>query len=231
MIRIVKEHAIRRNEILDVAQEFVDTKGYEQMTIQDILNALQIAKGTFYHYFDSKQSLLEALIERILDELEPSFNAIVNDPQLPALEKLQRFFATAAHWKAARKAFMLELLRIWYMDENTLVRQKVSANGVKRVLPLLTAIIYQGIREGSMTTPFPDMVAGVIMSLLNGMNETIAELLLSSGPKYDMQEHLEKITASYSDALERVLGISSGLLRVVDVASIKEWADSLEGNA
>jgi len=63
MARVIKEqeHAERRNEILDVAQKLVYTRGYEQMSIQDILDALGISKGAFYHYFDSKQALLEAL--------------------------------------------------------------------------------------------------------------------------------------------------------------------------
>src|SRR6266481_3196300 len=84
MARIVKEeaYAVKRNEILDVAQRLVYTKGYEQMTIQDILDELQISKGAFYHYFDSKQALLEAVIERIGEEAEPLVLSIVDDPEL-----------------------------------------------------------------------------------------------------------------------------------------------------
>jgi AcrR family transcriptional regulator len=61
MARIIKEHerSVKRNEIIDAAQRFIYTKGYEQMTIQDILDELQISKGAFYHYFDSKGALLE----------------------------------------------------------------------------------------------------------------------------------------------------------------------------
>ena len=53
MARIVKEEvrAVKRNEILDAASRFIYTTGYEQMTIQDILDELQISKGAFYHYF------------------------------------------------------------------------------------------------------------------------------------------------------------------------------------
>ena len=67
MARIVKEevYAEKRNAILDVAQRLIYTKGYEQMTIQDMLDDLQISKGAFYHYFDSKQAVLEALVERM----------------------------------------------------------------------------------------------------------------------------------------------------------------------
>ena len=77
MARIVKEqaYAVKRNEILDVAQRLVYTKGYEQMTIQDILDGLPISKGAFYHYFDSKQALLEALIERMLKEADTAHHS------------------------------------------------------------------------------------------------------------------------------------------------------------
>ena len=68
MVRVVKESSVRRNEILDVAQQLVFTKGYEQMTIQDILDGLHISKGAFYHYFDSKGDLLEALVERMASD-------------------------------------------------------------------------------------------------------------------------------------------------------------------
>ncbi len=96
MARIVKEHAVRRNEILDVAQRLVNTKGYEQMTIQDILDDLQISKGAFYHYFDSKQALLEAIIERMVDEVEQLLLPIIHDPHLPALHRRLFFWRSCA---------------------------------------------------------------------------------------------------------------------------------------
>ena len=101
MARIVKEeeYAEKRNAILDVAQRLIYTKGYEQMTIQDILDDLQISKGAFYHYFDSKQALLEAMIERMGEEMEQFLMLIVHDPMLSALDKFQRFLATANRWK------------------------------------------------------------------------------------------------------------------------------------
>src|SRR5215472_6023164 len=148
MARVVKEHAVRRNEILDVAQQFVYTKGYEQMTIQDILDNLQISKGAFYHYFDSKQALLEALIERMGDQIEQLVLPIVHDPALPAFDKLQRVFDMLNRWKTARKEFLLALLRVWYADDNALVRQKLRVVRVKWVAPWFSTIIRQGIEEG-----------------------------------------------------------------------------------
>src|SRR5689334_6360084 len=117
MARIVKAHAIRRDEILDAAQRLVYTRGYEQMTIQDLLDDLEIAKGTFYHYFVSKQALLEALLERMGAEMEQLLLPVVQDPHLPALDKLDRFFATLARWKTAQKAVIFALLPVWYADD------------------------------------------------------------------------------------------------------------------
>jgi AcrR family transcriptional regulator len=127
MARVVneKEHALKRNQILDATQRLIYTKGYEQMSIQDILDELKISKGAFYHYFDSKPALLEAVLERMQHESKQALLPIVQDPHLDALEKLQRFFDTSVRWKTARKAFLIELLRVWYTDHNAIVRQKL----------------------------------------------------------------------------------------------------------
>jgi AcrR family transcriptional regulator len=87
MARVVKEaeYAGKRNEIMDVAQNFVYTKGYERMTIQDILDELQISKGAFYHYFDSKPEILEALTKREQVGVEQMLLEIVHKPGLSAL--------------------------------------------------------------------------------------------------------------------------------------------------
>jgi len=222
MARIVKEHAVRRNEILDVAQRLVNTKGYEQMTIQDILDDLQISKGAFYHYFDSKQALLEAIIERMVDEVEQLLLPIIHDPHLPALEKLRRFFATSSSWKTAQKTFFLALLRIWYTDGNAIVRQKLLIDGAKRVTPWLAVIIHQGIEEGVLTTPYPEHVGEVVMSVTQAAGETLGRLLLSSEGKRD-NGRIESTVAVYTDALERVLGAPSGSLPLVDTETLKEW--------
>jgi TetR/AcrR family transcriptional repressor of nem operon len=225
MARTVNEqaYAVKRNQILDVAQRLVYTKGYEQMAIQDILDELEISKGAFYHYFDSKPALLEALIERIGQEALQLLNPIVRDPHLPALEKLQRFFDTAVQWKTARKTFMLELLRVWYADHNAIVRQKMLAMSSKHTLPLLTEIFHQGIREGVLNIPFPDQIGVVLLSVIQGIGDAFAELLLAREPRGDELQRAERLIAAYDDALERVLGAPAGSLHLMDAESLKEW--------
>lgn len=225
MARIVKEreYAVRRNAILDVARRLVESRGYEQMTIQDILNELKISKGAFYHYFGSKQALLEALIEHMQDEVDQLLSPIAHDPCLSALDKLQRLFDSLAHWKTAQKTFLVALLQVWYTDNNAIVRQKLRATRIRRVAYLLTEIIHQGIQEGVLTTSYPDQIAEVVVSLVLDLSDTLAGLLLASDLDYAVRSRIERTVAAYNDAVERVLGASTNSLHLVDDATLKEW--------
>ena len=225
MARSVKEeeHTEKRNAILDTARQLLYTKGYERMTIQDVLDNLQISKGAFYHYFGSKQALLEALVEHLLDEGEQLLIAITHDPTLSALEKLQHFFVQLAQWKIAQKETFLGFLRVWYADENALVRHKLHEARIKRITPWLAAIVRQGLEEGTLRTGYPDEVGQVVVSLLNDHGNTLAELLLSGQFGSEQFSHVERTVAVYTEAIERVLGVPDHSLQLIDVATLQVW--------
>lgn len=225
MARIIKteEHAVKRNEILDAAQRLIYTKGYAQMSIQDMLDDLKISKGAFYHYYRSKQALLEALIERMLQQAEAIILPIVNDPHLSALEKLQRYFDSVARWKTARVDLMLALLRIWYTDDNLLVRQKVTAQGLKVIMPPLTKVIQQGMQEGVLATAYPDRVCEVIFSMMLAMADKLAEILLAPPAPKSILPQLESTLEVYTNAIEQVLGAPEGSLCLIDRKTLKQW--------
>ena len=229
MARVVKEqqYAARRNEILDSAQRLVYTKGFAQMSIQDILDDLEMSKGAFYHYFSSKEVLLEALIERLIEAGIDLFTPIVEDPHLSATEKLQHYFATATRWKTARKDYLLALLRGWYTDDNALVRQKMVVETARCISPMLITVVHQGIQEGVFTTPFPEHVGDIIISLMLGMGEKVAMLILalsdSETPALEDMQQIVRMADTYSDALERVLGAPAGSLKFFDADILQEW--------
>ena len=220
---IEKEYAVKRNQILEATQRLIYSKGYEQMSIQDILDELQISKGAFYHYFGSKQALLEALIEYMMHEAEQVITPIVQNPDLPALEKFQRFFDTLARWKTDRKEIMLALTYSWYSDNNAIVRQKVTTAGLKWFTPLLTIIICQGVQEGVVTTPYPDQVSGVLLSLMLGLGDAIAESFLPDGLDHQAIQRIQQTIDVYADAMERILGVPAHSIEFMDPEVLKEW--------
>lgn len=235
MARIVKEHEYieKRNEILAAAQRLVYSKGYERMTIGDILAELKISSGAFYHYFDSKAAVLEAFIQRIQEESEKPLLPIVHDPQLSALEKLQGFFSTLDQLRLAQKRTVVELLHVWYTDENAIVRQKVDEAVIQQRAPLLTAIVEQGIAEGSFTNAYPQHSGAVILTLLQGMGNAHAKLMLTLAQDANAPGCIDAIVsiyAAYMDAIERVLGAPSHSLQRVDKDALQVWLSALHAD-
>jgi AcrR family transcriptional regulator len=218
-----RAHAAKRDDILAAARRLIYTAGFEQMTIQDVLEELHISKGAFYHYFASKSALLEGLVGRMLDEALGLLSPIVEDARLSALDKLRRYFAALFAWRAERKDLLLAILRVWYQDDNALAREKVRAAMVERFTPLLTAIIRQGIEEGIFTTPYPEQVANVLIILRMGLSETLAHLLLSHEERRDDRSRFEPTIAVYTDVIERALGLPAGSLQLADAGALASW--------
>jgi TetR/AcrR family transcriptional repressor of nem operon len=225
MPRVVNEneYTVKRNEILDAAQRLVYTMGYEQMSIQQILDDLKISKGAFYHYFNSKQALMDGLVERMLDEAERALRPIAEASNLAAIEKLRRYFDAGGRWKTDRRNLMLNLLRVWYTDSNALMRQKQEAASIQRIAPVLAEIVRQGIDEGVFTTKYPEQIGNMIWSLAQGVVDEMAYLLLTDPPPPDALDRLEAIIGAYSEALERILGAPAGSLPLAEVELLKEW--------
>ncbi len=226
MVRTINEtaHTAKRNAILEAALRAIETKGYEQMAIADLLSELQISSGAFYHYFDSKPALLAALVEHIGDQVEPLVLPIVQDPRLGALDKFQRFFATLENRKIAHKRLVLAFLNVWYADENAIVRSKLYIARVKRFTPWLEEIIRQGVAEGIFTAPYPDQAARVIMSLLEGVGYATAEIILAKDLSQADLPRLERIVVATVDALERVLGAPpDSLQHIYSREDLSQW--------
>ena len=229
-----EEYLARRNAILAAAQQLVFTKGYEQMSIQDILDALAISKGAFYHYFDSKADLLEALIERGQDDLDEAFRALVEDPTLSATAKLRQFFSILNQTRRAQKALVFDVMRIWFADDNTIVREKLDGVMAQRRAPWLTAIVRQGIREGVFSASHPDQAGRVILLIVRGMENAVLKLILALEQQRDARPLIDEIVAvsdALAEAVERVLGSPVPILDRLDARQVRAWMTELRRGA
>src|SRR5260370_13165658 len=172
-------HTGRRAAFLDGAQGLVQTKGYEAMSIQDVLDELEASKGAFYHYFDSKQALLEAVVERFTDGAMASLAPVLNDPELPALRKLEKVFAGIASLKAEQKDLMLAIIEVWNSDDNAIVREKVRRLSERIMVPLFSAAVRQGGDEGTLKVDSPDETARVLVCLMQDFQLQATDLFMA----------------------------------------------------
>ncbi len=218
-------HAVRREAFLDVAERLIRTKGYEQMSVQDILDEVGASKGAFYHYFDSKEALLGAVIERMTDSAVAVLAPIVSDPELSAPAKLQAIFAQAGRWKAERSDLLLGLMRSWYSPDNDLVRLRLARVGAARITPLLCRIVHQGSTEGAFNLASPDQTAEILVALLYGSGDAVGRLLLDRRDGRVPFAQVEGWVAAYNQAIERILGLPAGSFVLIDEPSLHVWFD------
>jgi AcrR family transcriptional regulator len=233
MARLIDEtaHLSKRNEILDCAQRLIYTTGYEQMSIQEICTFLGISKGAFYHYFDSKPSLLEALLNRTSQQAVEIIFPILEDPTLPALKKLEKFYENTNNWKSTQKPYLLAILKAWYTDENAIVRQKLLTYFGDRFSESLDKVFQEGIEEGVFHPAYPEMAGNIVYSLMVQMSDSIGGIMLSAldSPEASEEPYISKmddLVKAYTDAIERVLGANSGSIHLIDVSMLKDWLPS-----
>ena len=132
----LEKHTVRKDAFIEAAQRLMQTRGYEAMSIQDLLDELGASRGAFYHYFDSKRELLVAIVDRIADQALAAVAPVVDDPELPAIDKLEGFFGGIAQFKADRKPLMLEFIKVWKSDDMAVVREVIERTPHRQPVPI-----------------------------------------------------------------------------------------------
>ena len=219
----VEARAIRREAFVEAALRLIQTKGYEQMSIQDVLDELDASRGAFYHYCASKLALLEAAVDHIVAAAMEAVAPIVANPTLSAPQKLERLFSGIAGWKAERRELMLALLEVWYSDDNAIVRDKVRRSTVTGLVPLLSVIVEQGRVETVFSTSSPDGAARAVVALLLGAQDMAGELFFTRQAGEIPFEMVAARFAGLAEALTRVLGAPIGSLSLIDDATLRLW--------
>jgi AcrR family transcriptional regulator len=216
-------HPVRRDAFIDTALHLIQTRGYEQMSVQDLLDELDASRGAFYHYFDSKGALLDAVMDRLLTAGMTIAEQVVEDPELSAPAKFTAVFSRIAGWKNERRELMLALLKVWLSDNNAVVREKLRRGMTVRLTPILTEIVRQGCREGVFDAASPEGAARVLVSVLQGAQETAGDLFVARQSGEIPLETVERTFREYAYAYERILGAAPGSLFIVDDETLRLW--------
>lgn len=197
-MRVSKSPEERKKEILDVAEELFTTKGYAETTINDILQKIGIAKGTFYYYFKSKEDVMDAIVDRFIETGVRAAENIAQDSTLKASEKIFQIIMAQNPDDSGKGKMIEELHRV----NNAEMHQKSLVETILKLTPILTEVIEQGIDEGTFNTPYP--------------KETVEVLLVSSGFLFDegifqweASELIQKAIA-FTYILETTLGAEAG---------------------
>jgi AcrR family transcriptional regulator len=228
MTRVVKEYDIRKNEILDTAQKLFYTVGYDNTTVNAIIDDAGIAKGTFYHYFESKLDLLDNLVNRVIIQIEESIKPVL-EKRSSAVEKLRELIRNVGAVKMDNRDILLQVIKVLYRDTNLITRHKMYMKSIEIMGPVYSKIIRQGVSEGVFNTQFPEDAGELILRLGSGMGDVFCELLLELDERPEKMEILWRKLRLYENTIERVLGVEEGLLKLFDREQVEKFLGQKTG--
>jgi AcrR family transcriptional regulator len=216
-------HAVRRDVFIDAAQGLIQTRGYDRFSLQDVLDATGASRGAFYHYFESKDALADAVVDRMADQAMARVGPLLDDPDLPAPRKLEAVFGGIAQYKAERKDLVLGFMRVWLSDDNVIIREKARRLAAARQRPLIERIVRQGIAEGTFTSRAPEALPSVLVALMQGIGERAMELWIGRQDGSVTFEEVKRTFDAYLEAFERILGVRPGSLQFLDEQALEIW--------
>jgi len=166
----------RRERILDNATELFAAKGYHGTTIDEIVQATGIAKGTFYIYFDSKEELLVEVIKRLIDSTLEKI-----DIKLEHEEKRDIIIRLETKGQELLDLYLKRSELLYMLLGETVGNQRLTEQS-REVYARLAARIEEDLRMGiEMGDIYPFEDLRTISYALVGMGQSIAVMLLGDG--------------------------------------------------
>lgn len=197
-MRVVKEAAVRRNEILDAAEQLFVTKGFDKTSTNDILERVGIARGTLYYHFGSKEAILDAIIQRMSETLVKRAAGVAAQKGKPVLERLTEMMLALN----VDSELGHEIMEQVHKPQNALMHQKMQEGLLAGIRPLITGLIEEGIAQGLCQTDYPAQAAEMMLLYSNTAFDALAE--------HSRDE--EKI-AAFIYHTERILGMPQDSMR------------------
>jgi len=200
MIRVVKDPEERRTQLINIAEKLFIERGYDEVSVSDIVKKADVAQGTFYYYFKSKDEMRDAVIEKNMGEVKLLIDSIIDRNDMSALEKMAAYSLGFQQWSREKG----KLIDHIHEKKNEILHYRMSRRVLGYLIPAYAKIIQQGVAEGVFKTQDHDLAARAIM----GITEAIFEE--EHDPKLEDPESKRKYAAviEYS---EKILGAEPGL--------------------
>ena len=155
----------RREQILAAAEEMFYQNGYERTTVSDIITALGLSKGGFYHHFESKEALLQAICDRKAEDSYAAARRAVDDCPGSWADKFNAMFDQYGMWQSGNADFMGLLIRVAYREDNLIMRDKLKRKSIGLMLPLVEEIVKGGVAAQEFITPYPEGTGMLVLQL------------------------------------------------------------------
>lgn len=185
----------RKQELLRIAYNMFLSKGYDNTSIDDIINEAQIAKGTYYYYFESKEATLEEVINMMINEEIESAKAFLNMP-ISIPEKLVGVITSLRP-----KIHEEEIKNAINKKENIVMHEIINNRIIEEAIPLLEQVVNEGIQSNIFNC--------------NHIKERLRMLLIMSNELFNSEKIDINEVEVFIDTAEKMLGAKQGTLEFI----------------
>jgi len=224
-MRVVKAADERKLEILTVAQRLFLERGYDVVTVSDILTAVGISKGAFYHHFTSKDEVLIGVTEQMAHDTIARVLPVLENASLTPLQKLNAFFAEEAKFHEENLETLRELVDVLFRDENLRLRLHVTKLGIDLAAPHLAKVLAEGVACGQFDLDDPYETARIVMQLGTLEQQAFADAMARAAQEdpHEVARELGKRMVAYERAMERLMGVPKYALSITDPAFVERF--------
>lgn len=221
----MKKGDLRKQEILKTAETLFCKNGYEKTSVQDILDILHASKGSFYHHFISKESLLEAMFEK---RAEQALNA-VSEPEEDPVRRVDRMLCAVLPLQDEQLAFLLMLLPIFSLPEGRSMKTSYCDALARSFRQQLAEAVANAAEAGMMLARDPQISAEQCLLLVNRLWIRICEIIVeneNAGRETDAGDILH-LTEAYRRAVEQILTAPYGSVTLMKLTDVKNLTDRI----
>lgn len=208
MARITKHPLVRREELLDVAFELCRSHGFEAMSVEQVTQTAGVAKGTFYHYFDSKADLQEQLVGRFGESLFNHLTDAIDGVAGDGAQRLGRLMTASAAYKSGQAD--LGYASFLYREENFALRHRLYDAWRERARAVLEPVIASGVADGSFHVADADAATDLVLLLWFDAADHLWKRALEAPDATAFVQVMTAGGAAISQAQERILGVADG---------------------
>jgi len=165
---------VRRQELVAAAVVVFSAKGVTAASVDDIVRAAGVAKGTFYLYFATKDDAVNAVASTMVEGVAERVQAVATDTTRSPVERLLAFGAGIS--EVGDESYERELIEVFHRPENRLLHDRIGERALARLAPVVAAIIADGIEAGQFRQQDPHRAAAYVMACFGSLHEVVAAL-------------------------------------------------------
>ncbi len=217
-----------RSELVEAAWELFAHNGYEGTTVNAIIEKVGLSKGAFYHYFESKEDVLDAVVEHVTEHVIEDVDPMLRDAGRDANHKLDCLISVFRSWKEENLEMVRNISLVLEKDENIIIRHKIDRRTDELLMPLLVEIITQGIEEGLYDVEDPQTAAEMVTIVFHAWREMQMRALMEAeqdGNAEDVEDKLRRRIRGMARLLERFLGAPSGTLVLMEDEAVRRFIE------